>query len=369
MGDDGDRAWLRRQPRQLGLDVVKLVDLFAGCGGLSLGVQEAARQLGARLDIRLVAENDEFASSTYAHNFGVADARMRGDVRKLFSSRRGGRLTDEREARTLDLVGASVDLLVGGPPCQGHSTLNNHTRGDDPKNDLYMAMARAAEVLEPTAVLIENVPAVERAASKVVERAWARLEAAGYFVDAAIVNMLDIGVAQTRRRHVLLAHRRVKPNLRAAVEAARVSKQRTLAWALQGTKYVEGALFYGAPELSERNLERAKLLRRRKAYDLPELMRPPCQKGPHKYKSMYGRLRWDSPAQTITSGYGSPGQGRYFHPAELRALTAHEASRLQFFPDWFDFSKLPHRTALSTAIGNAVPPKLGFVLAHHLLTL
>jgi DNA (cytosine-5)-methyltransferase 1 len=84
---------------------------------------------------------------------------------------------------------------------------------------------------------------------------------------------------------------------------------------------------------------------------------------------MYGRLDFARPAQTITTGFGSPGQGRYLHPSELRTLTPHEAARIQFFPDWFDFSPLEHRNALSRAIGNAVPPKLAFVLASHALAL
>jgi DNA (cytosine-5)-methyltransferase 1 len=73
---------------------------------------------------------------------------------------------------------------------------------------------------------------------------------------------------------------------------------------------------------------------------------------------MYGRLKWEEPAQTITSGYGSIGQGRYMHPSEKRALTAHEAARIQGFPDYFQFSEVTKRADLATMIGNAVPPQL-----------
>ena len=87
------------------------------------------------------------------------------------------------------------------------------------------------------------------------------------------------------------------------------------------------------------------------------------------YKSMYGRLRWEEPAQTITSGFGSIGQGRYMHPDRTRALTAHEAARVQGFPDYFDFSACPTRSALATMIGNAVPPQLGAAVLTSFLVL
>jgi DNA (cytosine-5)-methyltransferase 1 len=95
-----------------------------------------------------------------------------------------------------------------------------------------------------------------------------------------------------------------------------------------------------------------------KLYDLPNNLRPKCHQNDHSYKSMYGRLRWNLPAQTITSGFGSIGQGRYMHPTQPRALTAHEAARIQGFPDYFDFSPVGKRGDLATMVGNAVPPAL-----------
>ncbi len=94
-----------------------------------------------------------------------------------------------------------------------------------------------------------------------------------------------------------------------------------------------------------------------------------CHRDPnHKYKSMYGRLDWDKPAQTITTGFGSPGQGRYLHPSQLRTLTPHEAARLQFFPDWYDFRSVTKRKRLQEMVGNAVPPKLGYLLTLDVLS-
>jgi DNA (cytosine-5)-methyltransferase 1 len=78
---------------------------------------------------------------------------------------------------------------------------------------------------------------------------------------------------------------------------------------------------------------------------------------------MYGRLSWEKPAQTITSGYGSMGQGRYVHPAHPRTITPHEAARLQFFPDFYHFEAAPYRGQWARMIGNAAPMKLSYVLA------
>jgi DNA mismatch endonuclease (patch repair protein) len=94
-------------------------------------------------------------------------------------------------------------------------------------------------------------------------------------------------------------------------------------------------------------------------YDLPNSLRPKCHHARHSYVSMYGRLRWDSPAQTITTGYGSMGQGRYVHPARPRTITPHEAARLQTLPDFFDLGRFSTRSTWAHVIGNAVPPLLG----------
>jgi len=82
---------------------------------------------------------------------------------------------------------------------------------------------------------------------------------------------------------------------------------------------------------------------------------------------MYGRLRPELPANTITTGFGSPGQGRYIHPTRRRTLTAHEAARLQMFPDFFDFTAADSYKALAKMIGNAVPMKLSYLLTLALL--
>jgi DNA (cytosine-5)-methyltransferase 1 len=360
-----DRAFLRRKRRFdcVGDRPVRLVDLFAGCGGLTLGVAEACRSLGRRLDIRLAVEAEEETWAVYAANFAKPAPRRASDIAEWFDGTVGARPT-KRELLARRRVG-SVSIIVGGPPCQGHSTLNNHTRGDDPKNKLYMRMVRAAEILEPDHVLVENVPSLERDRSGVLARAVARFERLGFSVAHKVVRLAELGVPQVRARHVLVATRGDNPSLLTSPPGIRLS--RTLRWAI-GDLATDTDLINSASALSKDNERRACWLLKNDSYDLPNRLRPRCHRDPsHKYKSMYGRLDWDKPAQTITTGFGSPGQGRYLHPRHPRTLTPHEAARLQFLPDWFDFSSVVTRKRLQEMIGNAVPPKLAYVLALELL--
>lgn len=358
-----DRAFLRSDPARIAnrTNAVTVVDLFAGCGGLTLGVSEAARAVGRGFDVRLAVEKERHIAATYQANFLVEPNRMASDVTEVFGGTLGRR-NSQTEERIREQVGP-LDFLVGGPPCQGHSTLNNHTRGDDPKNRLYLRMARAAEVLRPSVIIIENVPAVERDVDGVVEVARRALEKAGYVVAAGVHSLTSIGVPQTRSRHVMFATRDGVGVPSLVPPGATITDVRDLDWAIRDLEGVDAGPLDRAGELSRDNGERARYLLATGRYDLPNELRPRCQQGAHKYKSMYGRLRWEEPAQTITTGFGSPGQGRYLHPSLPRTITPHEAARLQFFPDWFDFTPLPHRRSLAQAIGNAVPPKLSFVLA------
>jgi DNA (cytosine-5)-methyltransferase 1 len=115
------------------------------------------------------------------------------------------------------------------------------------------------------------------------------------------------------------------------------------------------------------NRRRIDFLFDRGVYELPDRERPACHApGGHTYKAVYGRLRWDNPGPTITTGFGCMGQGRFVHPAARRTLTPHEAARLQFFPDFFEFGERG-RGDYQQLIGNAVPPKLAYaVLVHQL---
>jgi DNA (cytosine-5)-methyltransferase 1 len=358
---DADAAFLRgaRPPYEALRPRIRVVDLFAGCGGLTIGVAEAARRLGMGLDVRLAVDFDSTAVSVYRANLPDAEVRQ-AKVQDLFDGDPGDELTVS-EIEIKDAVG-QVDVLLGGPPCQGHSSLNNHTRRSDPRNELYLRMARAAEVLEPTLVLIENVPTVTRDTAKVVETTVNRLHAAGYVVEGAVIDLTRLGAAQRRKRHVVLASRDsnvdVSGILAADGHGCADHPVRSVRWAIRDLSRSSKGLFDTASEPTNDNATRIAWLFANDARDLPNELRPPCHRTEHSYKSMYGRMSWNEPAQTVTTGFGSMGQGRYVHPSRRRTITPHEAARLQFLPDFWDFSLATKRGQLAMLIGNAAPPVL-----------
>lgn len=126
-------------------------------------------------------------------------------------------------------------------------------------------------------------------------------------------------------------------------------------------------IFNTASEHSLENKRRIEYLFENNLFELPNSERPDCHRlKPHSYKSVYGRMYWDRPAPTITRGFGSTGQGRFVHSLLKRTITPHEAARIQFFPDFFNFGDL-RRRQYQDVIGNAVPSKLSYLLALHQL--
>ena len=364
-----DLAWLASKvPPQINAwgKPVRVVDLFCGCGGLSLGVREAAHALGSPVKFAFASDSNATALDIYSRNF---DPRRSSSepIEKHINGELGKPLTPEEQS-FCEMVG-EVDILVAGPPCQGNSRLNNHTRGNDPRNLLYLRAVRCAEILRPDAVIIENVPGVISDVHGVFQTAVAHLKTLGYSISYGVVEMRKIGVAQTRKRMILLASRSMKGlDVGKIVEQASLP-ERPIGWAISDLldKYDPDDVFNSSATHSVTNQARIHYLFKHDLYNLPNDQRPDCHKlKSHTYPDVYGRMYWDRPSPTLTGGFASCGRGRFVHPFRERTLTPHEAARVQYFPDFFNFGNLS-RAALARAIGNAVPARAGYVLALPLL--
>ncbi|MEE2811791.1 MAG: DNA cytosine methyltransferase [Candidatus Thermoplasmatota archaeon] len=358
---------MKKQPRVEGNRTIHTVDLFSGCGGLSLGILEACRRQKLGHNVAFASEWDSEALEIFNQNLNPKIS-MCKDISELFD----GDLRDEKptvkESNLLkefpEIYG--VDLLTGGPPCQGHSDLNNHSRRQDPRNDLYFRMIRAVQILSPKAIIIENVSTVIHSQEKVVQKSIEILEEMGYMVDQGMIWGNEFGVPQKRKRHFLIASRISRPDM-SILNQYKMDKPRTLRWAIEDLmdKYEDGDTYNSSANSSETNRERMNWLLENDMWDLPNHLRPKCHQNGHNYPAVYGRMKWDEPSSTITAGFGSNGQGRFMHPSASpgRTLTPHEAARVQTFPDWFKFDN-NKRSTMSKTIGNAVPPLLAMHVAY-----
>ena len=361
----------RREPPGVQDDwpIVSAVDLFCGFGGMTVGVLEAAADAKRRLTIPLAMDENSVAADAYLRNFpqsGIKPAK----VESLIDGDLDAPLTS-RERRLRKRIG-HVSILVGGPPCQGHSDLNNKTRRNDPRNLLYARMARAARVLRPEVVIIENVPQVAHDHGQVVEITREALEALEYRVHALTFDLRKVGVPQRRKRHLVLAVPASFPSPKVILDelASGCSMDhRTVGWAISDLEDIEPLTAFDRASIpSEENRKRIDKLFDQDIYNLDNADRPSCHRdNEHTYRSMYGRLWWNQPAQTITTGFGSMGQGRYVHPTRRRTLTPHEAARIQTIPDYVQLGLDEQRGAWAQMIGNAVPPFLTRALAQRLI--
>lgn len=288
-----DLAWLTSEtmPRPQNLQgEFRIIDLFCGCGGLTLGVREAAFALARGFRSVFASDINKQALNLYVRNFNpdIADDLP---IENHIDGRLGVGLT-EKERRFVEKVG-HIDMLVAGPPCQGNSDLNNHTRRNDPKNLLYLRAVRCVEILSPDSVIIENVPGVLHEKHGVLQTAIAHLSGLGYSVSYGVIPMKSLGVAQNRKRMVLIASKCGSVDIEKAIEDAAV-RERPLSWACADLleAYDPNDVFNSSANHSDENKRRIHYLFEHDIHDLPNSERPDCHRlKPHGYVAVYGGCR------------------------------------------------------------------------------
>lgn len=348
------------------LPEMRLLDLFCGAGGLTQGFHKVD---GFRT-VRAV-EHDPVAAATYAANFGENIVHI-GAI--------GGWL-DEGDV-------PPVDVVIGGPPCQGFSTLGRQD-AEDERNKLWEEYARTITLAKPKYFILENVGAFLRSRqySDLVEATSPGGILADYAVEADVLNAADYGAAQARRRTIVIGHHRdlaapgmPEPThagnhvpLRQALLYVRREVRRTelpdrwveVAGRLQPGRFTSRELHVDRTYTSVSMARIRSIPAEGNRFDIPLHLRPACWRN-HTSGSMdvMGRLRLDRPSVTIRTEFYKPEKGRYLHPTEDRALTHFEAARIQGFPD--DYRWVGSKTAIGRQIGNAVPIPLARAIAKHL---
>jgi len=335
-----------------------MVDLFSGTGPMTLGIVEAGRATGVRVEPVFAIDFEKDAALNYARNFPSCHV-VNEDILNYIDGELG-ELPTRAELKTISQLGR-IDFVIGGPPCQGHSDLNNHTRRNDPRNQLIFRVVRFVELTKPRYVVIENVQGIRHDKNNVLQNAEQYLSSMGYHIRENLLTASNYGVAQKRRRFILVA---TIDDIDFDLNNYLRNKENSVCWAINDLSTgASGDIFNTAAKHAKVNQDRINYLFDNGIYELPNHLRPKCQqRDDNRYVSVYSRMYPDAPAPTITSGFGSIGQGRFGHPTERRTLTPHEAARVQFIPDFFTFDPALKRVSLQTMIGNAVPPKLTYII-------
>ena len=322
------------------------IDLFSGCGGLTLGLKQAGfRVVGA-------VENDPLAVETYRANHGRVRVWPQ-DIRNLPAV---------EVMRKLRLRRGQLDLLAGCPPCQGFSTMTtlNGRIGQDEQNDLVFEFLRFVRVFRPKAVMLENVPKLAK--NRRFKKLRSELQKLGYEVNHGILDAGDYGVPQRRRRLILLAGRnaqipfarpaRHRPSVREALRKIGPRRARTDLLHTLGEKRSEAV----------RTLIRLIPKDGGSRLDLGRQRQLGCHRRCDGFKDVYGRMAWDDVSPTVTGGCVNPSKGRFLHPTKNRCVTLREAALLQSFPPTYRFSLRRGKFPAAQMIGNALPPE--FIRRH-----
>lgn len=325
---------------------LKAIDLFSGCGGLTLGLKRAGfRVVGA-------VEIDPLAVETYRKNHKRVEIWDK-DIRNV---------TSVEVMRRLKIKPGRLDLLAGCPPCQGFSTMTtlNGRIGQDERNDLVFQFLRFVKVLKPKAVMMENVPKLAK--NRRFKSLCTKLQRLGYEIRHDVLDAADYGVPQRRKRLILVAGKgREIPFGKKARNNPTVRK----AFALLGKRRAKTDVLHNLPQnRTDKVMERIRAIPKnggsRLALGLENQLA--CHDTCDGFKDVYGRMAWNDVSPTITGGCFNPSKGRFLHPTKNRAISMREAALLQSFPADYSFSIKRGKLAVAQMIGNALPPE--FIKRH-----
>ncbi|MDP3650062.1 MAG: DNA cytosine methyltransferase [Rhodoferax sp.] len=372
-----------------------LFDLFCGTGGFSSGFDNGGHGFSTRFGIDVLPMAVETFKRNHQNAYGLA-----GDIRKARRS---------EIAERLNLKKGDVDVIIGGPPCQGFSSIRpfRSTNDDDPRNSLFEEYASFVNFFRPRAFVIENV--VGLATHKdgdTIQAMEACFHELGYDCEWRILNSAHYGVPQKRERLIMIGverggkinfpqptHQSLSPTIGykdrnkvhtpsqpdlwtqeiripAAVsvmdaigdlpevapgdEVAKYDKPPSNEYQQERRRNAKTLSLHSATNHSKKMIE---IVRHsgKNIYSIPKHL---ITSG---FSSSYSRLDADDPAVTITVNFVHPSSNRCIHPIQHRALTPREGARLQSFDDTFEFAG--NRTQIVKQIGNAVPPLLGRAIA------
>ncbi len=343
----------------------RILDLFCGAGGLSWGMHK-----NIHFKTTVALDYDEKAVETFKKNMPETEVVV-GDITK-----------DGVKEKIISMAKKTgVNMLVGGPPCQGYSMKGKKLGLDDPRNFLFREYLELVKRLQPQVFVIENVKGLLLSANGwFKEEIIQTIEKLGYIVNLDVLNAADFGVPQSRERAIFICSK----NISIPLPKPTVTERITVRDAIEDLAYLEsGEGDFELEYTTEAKTEYQKLRRagserlynhkasnhKKIAIEKLKLIPPECGKeclpeemlGKQKFKTTWGRLKWDEVSPTIDTRFDASSNGTNNHPFLNRAITPREAARIQSFDDKFIF--VGSKVYIRKQIGNAVPPLMAKAIA------
>lgn len=378
---------------------MKVIDLFAGAGGFSNGFKRAG------FDVLVANEIDKVIANTYIKNH--PDVLMINKSIEDFIQNIDGtininleKMDNKQRASEIKNNLNNIDVIIGGPPCQGFSMAGSRNRKthnfiDDPRNYLFRYYFSIIQRFEPNYFVMENVQGLENMNNgKIINEITKLFEDENnfvngrYYLSKKIISADELGVPQARKRLIIIGSKFEKIDIDNSIKIIKqkfnIPPKVTIKEAISDLNYLEIGegelvqeyiiqpnskyqkerrktnLLYNhiAPMHNEVALDRIKRIL--PGQNWKSLKESDIIKSVHS--GSYGRLEWDSISMTITTRFDTPSAGRVIHPERNRALTPREAARIQSFDD--DYIFYGNKTSIGKQIGNAVPPLVAEVLAN-----
>lgn len=353
-----------------------VIDLFSGAGGLSLGFEKAGYK------VILANEIDKSIAASYQKNH--PDTLMLNVDIKYLVDYFDSVIEDVYDNRYPHLKEdlKHIDVIIGGPPCQGFSMAGSRIRKanefiEDERNYLFKYYFKMIQKFEPSFFVFENVTGILSShKGEIIKQIVSffsdssNFKNGSYYISINILNAADFGVPQNRKRVLIIGSKapfdfnRTKQTVLDSLpndELVRFSSSTSVRDAIADLTNISPYSLNSIPNHiatrhSPKALERiAKIKPNENWTKLNEEIKS-------IHSGSYGRLDWDKPATTITTRFDTPSAGRYIHPCLNRTLTPREAARIQSFPD--DYVFYGSKSSICTQIGNAVPPQLAQFIAY-----
>lgn len=337
------------------------VDSFSGAGGLSLGLQAAGFNILLSFDVDSKCIKTLNNNPKYFSHPAICE-----DIKNMLD----GKLLEK-----VGLKQGELFLLAGGPPCQGFS-IQRIGEDTDSRNGLVLQYGKLIDEVRPMFFVMENVSGIQGKRGKVIlSDLINNMEHIGYTVHKELIDAENFGVPQRRKRMILVGERGdvgnnyslPKPN------GEHHTVRETIGFLPpppeDGSPHPDYPL-HRRDKLSQKNIQRLLALHEGEGRDyLPDNLLAKCHRVDSAiigHRNVYGRMRWDDVAPTITARFDSFTRGMFGHPEQLRSITLCEGALLQTFPIDFMFSGT--KVEIARQIGNAVPPKLAKIIGESIIT-